>query len=62
LLGLRDTGRAVSQEKVMTPWASPSTDEMGETWWRRPLEAVHVLIARVRQEKGWGAHGTPYCC
>jgi hypothetical protein len=46
----------------MTPWASPSTDEIGETWWRRPTEAVHVLVPRVRQEKGWGAHGTPYCC
>jgi hypothetical protein len=46
----------------MTPWASPSTDEMGETWRCRPLEAVHVLGLRVRQEKGWGAHGTPYCC
>ena len=27
----------------MTPLASPSTDEMGETLWRRPTEAVHVL-------------------
>ena len=46
----------------MTPWASPATDEMGETLWRRPTEAVHVLVPRVRQEKGWGAHGTPNCC
>jgi hypothetical protein len=22
----------MSQESLMTPWASPSTDEMGETW------------------------------
>ncbi len=35
----------------MTPLASPSTDEMGETLWRRPTEAVHVLAPRVRQEK-----------
>ena len=29
--------------ELMTPWASPSTDEMGETWGCRPTEAVHVL-------------------
>jgi hypothetical protein len=46
----------------MTPAASPTTDEMGETWSRRPSEAVHVLVLRVRQENGWGAHGTPNCC
>ena len=46
----------------MTPSASPSTDEMGETLWRRPTEAVHVLAPRVRREKGRGAHGTPNCC
>ena len=42
--------------------SSPATHEMGETLWRRPTEAVHVLVPRVRQEKGRGAHGTPNCC
>src|SRR5947207_14534146 len=46
----------------MMPWASPSTDEMGETSWRRPFTAVHVLVLRIREENGWGAHGTPNCC
>ena len=46
----------------MTPAASPATHEMGETLWRRPSEAVHVLVLRVRQEKGWGAYGTTNCC
>jgi hypothetical protein len=43
-------------------WSSTTTDEMGETLWRRPTEAVHVLAPRVRREKGRGAHGTPNCC
>ncbi len=46
----------------MTPWASPTTNEMGETPWAAHAEAVYVLVPRVRQESGPGAHGTPNCC
>jgi hypothetical protein len=46
----------------MTVLAVTSTDEMVETRLRRPLEAAYVLALRVRQETGWGAHGTSNCC
>jgi hypothetical protein len=43
----------------MTPWASPSTDEMGETRGAAHVKAVDVLALRVRQESGLGARGNP---
>jgi hypothetical protein len=45
----------------MTAVAVTSTDEMVETRVRH-FEAAYVLASRVRQETGWGAHGTSNCC
>jgi hypothetical protein len=46
----------------MTPVASPTTDEMGETGAVVRVEAADVLVLRVRREKGRGVRGTPNCC
>jgi len=43
----------------MTPAASPATNEMSETRVVAHAEAVHVLVLRVRQERGPGARGNP---
>jgi hypothetical protein len=47
--------------EFMTTWSSHATDEMGETRGVVHIEAADVLASRVRQEKGWGVHGTPNC-
>jgi hypothetical protein len=39
----------------MTPAASPTTHEIGETWAVVRVEAAYVLAPRVRQEKGPGS-------
>jgi len=46
----------------MALWASPATDEMGETRAVVQVNAVYVLAPRVRQEMGRGVCGTPNCC
>ena len=42
----------------MALWASPATDEMGETRAVVQVNAVYVLAPRVRQEMGRGVCGT----
>jgi len=43
----------------MTPPASPTTDELGETWSRRPSEAVHVLGTTSPPGEGLGSLRNP---
>ena len=44
---------------MTTRRSSPTTDEMGETRGAAHVEAVDVLVLRVRQESGLGARGNP---
>ena len=46
----------------MTPWASPSTDEMGGVCGVVQLRPSTFWYHESDREKGWGAHGTPNCC